>query len=401
MIFSLFFLFIATAFASPSSFRGHHWGQGSVDNKALYFLQNDPTGASIVSLELDQYGKVSNAVQTPTGGSGLQGITAATGDLQGPDSLFSQAQVVVGDNFLFTVNAGSNTVSMFKISPHDPTHPKLVGMPVDSMGDFPVSITYASALKTACVLNGGARSGVACFRVDEWFGLIPLDAQLRSISPLNTTNPPAGPPLTASQISFSPSCDFLIADIKGDTGIPGTIFVWPVHFGYVAHSAVATSLPEPFVNFGFTFLDNYRVFMTFADAGIAGLFLDIDPSTCKVAETSRATVSPNDFIASCWASHSKELSTAYAGPAVSPRLAKADTRTGKFAGYIEFDPALQGAYDMVVDGTLLYFIARSADVVVVDLKTEQTIQVLNLEGVVGDRVYWVGMAMYDGGGWSA
>jgi hypothetical protein len=46
------------------------------------------------------------------------------------------------------VNAGSNTVSMFEILPWDPLNPVLVGRPADTLGDFPMSVAYSSALST-------------------------------------------------------------------------------------------------------------------------------------------------------------------------------------------------------------------------------------------------------------
>lgn len=47
---------------------------------------------------------------------------------------------------LFTVNAGSDTVSMFSIDPQSPMEPKLVGSPVSTLGDFPISVDYSPQL---------------------------------------------------------------------------------------------------------------------------------------------------------------------------------------------------------------------------------------------------------------
>lgn len=55
---------------------------------------------------------------------------------------------------LFTVNAGCNTVSMFEIDPNDPTHPKLIGRPAPTGGDFPVSIDYSPKYrKGTCIVR--------------------------------------------------------------------------------------------------------------------------------------------------------------------------------------------------------------------------------------------------------
>jgi len=74
-------------------------------SKALYFLDNNPAGSSIVALKIAEDGTLSDPVRTSTGGSGSIGLTA-----DGPaqiDSLFSQDSVVVSGNNLFTINAGS------------------------------------------------------------------------------------------------------------------------------------------------------------------------------------------------------------------------------------------------------------------------------------------------------
>lgn len=49
---------------------------------------------------------------------------------------------------LFTLNAGSDTLVMFGIDPEDPWHPKMVGEPISTMGEFPASVAYSEKLKT-------------------------------------------------------------------------------------------------------------------------------------------------------------------------------------------------------------------------------------------------------------
>lgn len=49
---------------------------------------------------------------------------------------------------LFTINAGSNTVVMFRIDPEDPTHLTMVGSPASTMGEVPVSVDYSDELHT-------------------------------------------------------------------------------------------------------------------------------------------------------------------------------------------------------------------------------------------------------------
>ena len=63
-------------------------------NRAAYILDNDPAGASIISLKISvDNGFLSTPVRTGTGGKGLYGKDSK-GDA-GPDSLFSQGAIVV------------------------------------------------------------------------------------------------------------------------------------------------------------------------------------------------------------------------------------------------------------------------------------------------------------------
>lgn len=109
-----------------------------------------------------------------THGRGGAGVV----ETPGPDPLFSQDSVKVSGSFLYAVNvstlfslvlqlpnrsqAGSNTVSMFKISRNDPTVLWMVGNPIGSEGEFPVAVAASEARNMVCVLNGGAVNGVSC-----------------------------------------------------------------------------------------------------------------------------------------------------------------------------------------------------------------------------------------------
>ena len=45
------------------------------------------------------------------------------------------------------VNAGSKTLSLFKIDPADPTKLTKVGQDADTLGEFPVSVAFSEKLK--------------------------------------------------------------------------------------------------------------------------------------------------------------------------------------------------------------------------------------------------------------
>ncbi len=50
---------------------------------------------------------------------------------------------------------------MFKINPNDPTNLKMIGNPVCSGGEFPMSIAVSLEKNMVCALNGGAINGVS------------------------------------------------------------------------------------------------------------------------------------------------------------------------------------------------------------------------------------------------
>ena len=105
---------------------------------------------------------------------------------------------------------------MFKINPLAPLHLHLVGQPCDTMGEFPMSVTYSSKLFIACVVNGGAKSGVSCFKTDHAQGLASIGKLRPFPQGLHQSTPPTGPPLTTSDIDFNPSSTALFVTIKGD-----------------------------------------------------------------------------------------------------------------------------------------------------------------------------------------
>jgi len=193
---------------------------------AVYFMTNDAKGNFIVTSAIGTDGKITPTNAVYTGGKGGHGA-AASGDA-GPDPLFTQDSVKVGNNFLFAVNAGSNSLSMFKINDLQPTELSLVGMPVDTQGDFPVAVAFSSKMNLACVVNGGAADGVACFNVDANKGLVPAPNTNRPLN-LNQTTPPTGPPNTVSDIIFSEDDTKLFVSVKGIPPTPGRISAFDVN----------------------------------------------------------------------------------------------------------------------------------------------------------------------------
>src|SRR5437870_7773571 len=73
---------------------------------AVYALTNSPAGNAVVAYQRGADGSLTPAGSFPTGGMGMAGLS-------------SQGAVIVSDDhqLLFAVNAGSNSISSFRIRP--------------------------------------------------------------------------------------------------------------------------------------------------------------------------------------------------------------------------------------------------------------------------------------------
>jgi len=118
-------------------------------------------------------------------------------------------------------------LSVFNIDSTNPTNLEMIGEPVGSGGEFPVSLAINSAGNSVCTVNGGAVNGVAGFSVDKTKGLIPIANTVRSLN-LNQTTPATGPAGTASHVIFSEDGTKLVASVKGVPPTPGIFAVWDI-----------------------------------------------------------------------------------------------------------------------------------------------------------------------------
>ncbi len=80
-------------------------------NRAAYFLDSNPSGSSIVPLKIStQDGTLSDPIRIPTGGKGLQGLTASATPGVAPapgggDPFFSQDSVLVSEDVSTALHA--------------------------------------------------------------------------------------------------------------------------------------------------------------------------------------------------------------------------------------------------------------------------------------------------------
>ncbi|KAF8628087.1 hypothetical protein AX15_004104 [Amanita polypyramis BW_CC] len=192
-------------------------------------MSNEPSRNYLFAADIGPDAKLTLRNAYYTGGKGGH----STGPLN--NALFSQNSVIVSkaQKVVILVNAGSNTLSMFQINPKNPSDLKLLGKPVYSGGDFPISVAINKAGDTVCALNTGAVNGVSCFQLDTNRGLAPLPGTTRSLNLPQTARLASGPDMTASMVEFTDDGNRLVVAVKGSMeypkSIPGFIAVWSIY----------------------------------------------------------------------------------------------------------------------------------------------------------------------------
>jgi 6-phosphogluconolactonase (cycloisomerase 2 family) len=154
---------------------------------AVYTLTNDPAGNSVKVFHRAGNGSLTAAGEFPTGGSGTGG------------GLGNQDAVVLDGRRLFAVNAGSDSISAFKVRG---TTLHLVDT-IGSGGDQPISLTVEDRL--IYVLNAGGAGNISGFTFSRHGDLSALSGSTRPLSGSGT-----GP----AQVSFDPEGELLVVTEK-------------------------------------------------------------------------------------------------------------------------------------------------------------------------------------------
>ncbi|KAF8636865.1 hypothetical protein AX17_003208 [Amanita inopinata Kibby_2008] len=190
---------------------------------AAYFMNNDPSGNYLFAASIERDARLVLRKAYYTGGTGIHGVGPTT------DALFSQGSIIRSyvNNIVILTNPGSNTLSLFRIDPENPTNLEMIGDPVPSGGDFPISVAMNNAEDVVCALNSGKVNNVNCFTLDGLTGLAPFPNTTRSLG-LQQAIPPTGPAGTGSQLAFTPDGRQLVLTIKGLIPAPGYLAIWNV-----------------------------------------------------------------------------------------------------------------------------------------------------------------------------
>lgn len=168
----------------------------------VFVQTNDPGGNSIVTFDRQTNGRLVEEATYPTGGLGGRQSSSVV------DPLASQGSLVLdrAEGLLFAVNAGSDSVSVFRVAGDR----LLLDQVVPSGGAFPVSVAVSGDV--LYVLNAGSSGSVSGFRVVGNRFLAPIPGSTRSLG-----LPGGNPPYFLSspgQVGFTPAGTQLVVTTK-------------------------------------------------------------------------------------------------------------------------------------------------------------------------------------------
>jgi 6-phosphogluconolactonase len=154
---------------------------------AVYTLTNGAGGNAVKAFDRGADGTLTPAGDYATGGTGSGG------------GLGNQGAVVLDGKRLFAVNAGSDSISSFRVK-----HDRLELIDVEpSGGDQPISVTVDD--EVLYVLNAGGAGNIAGFHASKKAKLSPL---------AGSTRPLSGGGVGPAQISFDPEGETLVVTEK-------------------------------------------------------------------------------------------------------------------------------------------------------------------------------------------
>jgi 6-phosphogluconolactonase len=216
---ALLFVLLVPAAASAQATSAAPFGPAHEGGGAAFTMSNAVAGNSVLAYALGADGQLTPAGNFSTGGTGTGVSLADQGSL-----------VLTPDHrFLFVVNAGDNTVSVFSVQP-DSRGPLLTLVDVvSSQGVQPVSLTVHGPF--VYVLNAGnatTAGNIAGFFLTPWGQLYPIPGSSQPLS----TSAPTGP----AEIAFNPAGTVLAVTEKGTS----LIDTYPVSFWGTARPPFVT-----------------------------------------------------------------------------------------------------------------------------------------------------------------
>jgi len=308
--------------------------EGESGQHAVFVQTNDPNGNSIAAYARNGNGTLTYVATYPTGGNGGRAAGAAV------DPLASQSSLVYDSehHLLLAPNAGSNTVSVFKVRGDRLRLEQIVA----SGGPFPASIAVHDNL--AFVLDAGQAGYVQGYRIAGG-RLHPIAGSQRSLG-LANSNPPAFLQSPA-QVGFTPNGRDLVITMKGNNG--GSVDVFGVKDnGQLSTAPTATSVGGN--AFAFVFDPEGRLVIVNAAFGNLSTYTVNSNGSLTLVSTGAS----DGQIAACWVTK------------VNGKYFAANAGSGSLSQYtidedgtvsLEKSPAatgIPGAVDMAASGHFLY-----------------------------------------------
>jgi len=163
-----------------------------------------------------------------------------------------------------------------------------------------------------CVLNGGQRNGVNCYKVDKNKGIVAQADSFRSLN-LNQSTPAKGPAGTTSHVIFNEDNTKLIAAVKGNPPQPGFLAVWDVGKDGSLSKDFKSVTPAKggLLPFSMTVIPGKNAILA-TDAGIGFDLFDLGEVGANKGNSSRN--SANEIKgqgATCWSSFSPKTKNFY------------------------------------------------------------------------------------------
>ncbi|MBQ0992854.1 beta-propeller fold lactonase family protein [Micromonospora sp. H61] len=255
----------------PKGGEYHHGDEG-----AVFVQTNKAEGNTIKVYDRDEDGRLTKAGEYETGGLGGFTIGAPL------DALASQGSLTYHRGLLFAVNAGSNTVTVFRVE-----GTKLHKLQVIwSGGLLPVSVAARGDL--VYVLNAGGEGSVQGFELHKG-RLSRIEDANRSLG-LHNGNPPAFGTAPA-QVKIDPDSEFVLVSTKA----ANVMFSYEIgRNGKLSRNPVISDAGN--TPFGFTFDTDDSLLVTESGANAVSRFeLEDDGALDQVGPSV-----PNGQQATCW-----------------------------------------------------------------------------------------------------
>lgn len=277
---------------------------------ASYQITNNPDANSLIIRKISSNVNSEFSSSIQTGGKGST--------LNISDPLFSQGSITRFGDYLFTVNAGSNNISMFKINPNNPVEVSFITTS-PTIGEYPVSVAVNS--QYIGVLTGGTNSGINFYKWNS-HSITPINEWNRSIqlNPPQQT-PPSGPTNTVSEIIFSPDGKAIIVSYKGyNQSNPGGILIYPIQNNSLASNPVKSVPQGSALSFSMSPVGNSALLVTDASRGYSVFGYNSETGETTAATSPFIEVPPHQGRSICWSTFSPQTGNYYLVGAASASI---------------------------------------------------------------------------------